>query len=155
MKYFILLLALVSFNTPAEPLDPAKQPRLKMVYTDKRTDERKKFDTRARLSRKANDGKLMFIPKTPIICVTREKGIEIHNYVIKNYNGQYNGRLIEQLTDSCHMSHSISAGFIIETVAGSSFVKMEYTPNRAITAEGWFYLPAIKSWKSHKENRLK
>lgn len=118
------------------------------------TDARKDFNLRAKASMGADDGKLMFIPKTAIICVTRGKGIEIHNYLLKNYNGQYDGRLIDQLTDSCHMNHNISAGFIIKRVAGSSFVKMEYTPNRLSTAEGWFYSPAVRPWKIQKGIKL-
>lgn len=134
----VLLLALVAFDTLGS------------------SQARKEFKTRARASVKADDGKLMSIPLTAIACPSREKGIQIHNYLLKNYNGNYTQRILTRIVDNpCRMIEHHSAGFITERVAGSSFVKVEYTNTPTTIIERWFYLPALKTWREHRKNKLK
>lgn len=114
----------------------------------------KDFKERARASVKADDGKLLYIPRTALVCPSRESAIQTHNYILEKYQGQYTRHTLRRIVDNyCGMSGYNTAGLIIEKVAGSSFIKLQYRNTQTTVIERWFYRPALQTWKEHKANR--
>lgn len=103
---------------------------------------------------KSNKEQVYFIPTNTIICKSKEKCRMILNRILSE-GGHYDSLTVKRRGGMCLKGWSL--GRIIETVHGSSFVKIQYQVPYAdkIVSNGWVYIGQIETMESYKKGLIR